>query len=187
MRLKWLGLGAAALPLVTACSSFTPQAEPHGLDGPAMVLRHAGRVVAQSGDHRLPRSGHRCPAGNWLDEDRVVITGGFPAAFDLEVRSLPGLVAAEVSVAGGTLTNLGPGAKRSTSVRDGQTVETARKPLSGSGGGDHLRFSVIPLTGTRAGGPQTVQVYTRILDEDGGATPLGTITAGSEARLCGPY
>ncbi|MEM1380106.1 MAG: hypothetical protein AAGH41_05710 [Pseudomonadota bacterium] len=176
------------LPVLTACYSVTPTPEPMGLSSPGIVLRHDGQVVAQANDHLLPDNAYKCPAGHWLAKNKVVVLGGFPASFDLEIESAPGLVAAEVSVAGGTLTRLSPGAVRSSSVRDGQTVEIARMPLSGGEiGRENLRFSVIPVTGTRLGGPETVSVYTRVINDTGGAEVLGAITAGSEARLCGPY
>ncbi|MEM9840001.1 MAG: hypothetical protein AAF830_12725 [Pseudomonadota bacterium] len=188
MRLSWVSAMPLALLALSACYSVTPTPEATGFGTPTLVMRHGGQVVAQSADHHLVESGHQCPAGHWLPRSKVVVTGGFPASFDLEVQGDETMVAAEISVAGGTMTGLAPGAVRSTSVRDGQTVEIARQAVSSSNlGGEHLRFSVIPLTGTRASGPETVQIYARVEYENGSADVLNVITAGSESRLCGPY
>lgn len=188
MRLVSISALVCTLIAASGCYSVTPTPESSGFATPTMVMRHGGQVVAQSASYRLADGGYQCPAGHWLPREKVVVIGGFPASFDLEVQSNESLVAAEVSVAGGTLTHLGPGAQRSTSVRDGQTVEIARQALAGDGlNSEHLRFSVIPVTGTSASGPETVQVYARVLYENGSADALEVITAGSESRLCGPY
>jgi len=182
-----MALGAALTGCVGPLSK-TPEPEDMALSTPRAVLRHSGVAVSSATQVRSAiNRGYECPAGNRLPADRVVVTGGFPAPFDFEIENEEGFVAAEIAVAGGTLTRLTPGAVRSSSVRDGQTVELARLPLAGTGSGkSHLRFSVVPITGTNTGGPETVQVYARVLEDTGGAVAVTPITAGSQARLCGP-
>lgn len=180
--------GLAALPLLAGCISIFPEAKDVVMAPPRATLSQAGTTVSVDVMTKHNRQGYECPAGNLLPSNRVVVTGGFPAPFDFEIENEPTFVAAEIAVAGGTLTRLSPGGVRSSSVRDGQTVEMARLPLVGTEvGKSHLRFSVVPITGTREGGPETVQVYARVLEDTGSALAVSPIIAGSEQRLCGPY
>ncbi|NRA30940.1 MAG: hypothetical protein HRU11_11865 [Parvularculaceae bacterium] len=180
--------GLAALPMLAGCFSIFPEPKEVVMVSPRALLSQAGSAVSSDVQVSADHKGYECPAGNLLPMDRVVVTGGFPAPFDFEIENEPTFVAAEIAIAGGTLTRLSPGAVRSSSVRDGQTVEMARMPLAGTDAGkSHLRFSVVPITGTREGGPETVQVYARVLEDTGSALAVTPVIAGSQQRLCGPY
>ncbi|MEM1409466.1 MAG: hypothetical protein AAGG79_01825 [Pseudomonadota bacterium] len=187
---SFVALVAAAAVLAGCISRTVPVPETTRVEAPRVVLSHAGQsVVTNQGRIKQSREERTvCPAGNALTSDQVMVTGGFPAPFDLQITNEMSFVAAEVSIAGGTLTGLTKEAVRSASARDGQTVELAKLPLTPSAEGtSHLRFSVIPITGSPRGGPETVEIYTRVLEDTGNALALPRVIAGSEARLCGPY
>ncbi|MCQ8185256.1 hypothetical protein [Parvularcula maris] len=184
MRRCGLLLGGALL--LSACAHHLP--EDNGLP-PLVRITHEGEVVSHSEPEERVARAVTCAYGRVREGDIYPVPGGFPAVVEAQFVDRFGVGSTEVTVFGGSLTEVPDDWNVRTTVVDGQYAEVASRRYRGLGFGlgvKKVRFAVMPVAGSRDG-QSTVKLTASAADRKGRIARTTTPVMASPEVLCGSY
>jgi hypothetical protein len=180
----------AAFVLVAA-SCTLPGRKPVMAAKPAEALvsiRHDGAEVANSNrDMRFVPEVY-CLRDYAIAGDVFAVPDGFPARFSVVVSERWQAASAEVILYGGSFTDTDENTFVRSDVREGQNVEIASRGFEASTAPrrEEFSFAVVPLSGVRDFGRETVKLRAQITDQRGEVVRTTDPVIGTAETLCGP-